>query len=105
MAALADAENDVRQTVGDLSSNGNTFAQEQGTRDSQHETWVRKNGEHSEALEAVDEAQKLVQHLSLGTSFAQLKNRFDAVQKRLTENKTHGALLQPIVTALTELAT
>lgn len=43
--------------------------------------------------------------MSLGSSYAQLKNRFDAVQKKLEENTAHGALFQPIITALTELAT
>ncbi|CAD8079544.1 unnamed protein product [Paramecium sonneborni] len=102
--ALAEAENDVRQTIQDIESNERTFAQEEANRNKAHETWVRKNGEHDDAIAAVDEATKLVQHLSLGATFAELKPKFEAVQKRLIENESHGALFQPIVTALTELA-
>jgi hypothetical protein len=68
--ALGEAEADVKQTIGDINSNENTYAQEEATRNQQHTIWVQKNEEHNEALEAVDEATKLVQHLSLGSSFA-----------------------------------
>lgn len=104
-AALAEAEVDIRQTIKDIEQNEATFAQEQGTRDGQNAIYTRKNDLNVDAIAAVDEATKLVQHLALGTSFSQLKSRFDAVQKRLEENEAHGALFQPIITALTELAT
>lgn len=92
--ALEEAEVDVRETVKDIEQNERTFAQEDGTRNQQHGTWTQKNSEHDEAIAAVDEATKLVQHLSLGTAFSQLKPRFEAVQKRLSENEAHGALFQ-----------
>lgn len=79
-AALAEAEIDVRQTIKDIESNEATFAQEQGTRNGQNAIWTRKHDEVTDAIAAIDEATKLVQHLSLGTSFTQLKGRFDAVQ-------------------------
>ncbi|KAM3138351.1 hypothetical protein pb186bvf_009627 [Paramecium bursaria] len=103
--AQDEAEVDVRQTVQDIESNEKTYAQEDANRNKQHETFVRKNQEHLDAIQAVDEATKLVQHLSLGATFAELRPRFEAVQKKLIENESHGALFQPIVTALTELAT
>jgi hypothetical protein len=95
-AALADAEIDIRQTIKDIESNEATFAQEQGTRNGQNAVWTRKNDELVDAIAAVEEATKLVQHLALGTSFSQLKGRFDAVQKKLQENESHGALFQVI---------
>ena len=93
-AALAEAEIDIRQTIKDLEQNEATFGQEQGTRNGQNAIFTRKNDLNVDAIAAVDEAIKLVQHLSLGTSFSQLKGRFDAVQQRLSENEAHGALFQ-----------
>lgn len=77
--ALAEAEADVRQTLKDIETNEKTYASEQDNRNAQNAVWVRKNGEHEEAIAAVDEATKLVQHLSLGASFIELKPRFEAV--------------------------
>lgn len=44
----------------DIESNEKTYAQEEANRNKAHETWVRKNGEHDDAIAAVDEATKLV---------------------------------------------
>lgn len=63
----------------DIESNEKTYAQEEANRNKAHETWVRKNSEHDDAIAAVDEATKLVQHLSLGATFAELKPKFEAV--------------------------
>lgn len=38
-----------------------------------------------ETLIAIDEATRLVQHLRSGTSFAELQDRFEAVNKKLSE--------------------
>ncbi|CAK56851.1 unnamed protein product (macronuclear) [Paramecium tetraurelia] len=48
---------------------------------------------------------KLIQHLSLGASFVQVKSKYETIHKRLTDNTSHSQLLQPVVAALTELAT
>jgi len=103
--ALAEAEVDVRQTVKDLADNEDTFAREQNTRNNQHAVWARKDGELEELLVAIDEASKLVQHLQLGASFAQVKTRYEGVTKKLNTLSSQEALLKPIIAALTELAT
>jgi DNA-binding MurR/RpiR family transcriptional regulator len=41
----------------------------------------------------------------MGAAFAQVKTRYDAVQKKLQENTAHQALFKPIIAALTELST
>jgi DNA uptake protein ComE-like DNA-binding protein len=102
--ALAEAEDDVRQTVKDISDNEAVFAREEATRNNQHSIWARKDGELEELLIAIDEASKLVQHLQLGASFAQVKTRFDSVNKKLTALQSQEALLKPIIAALSEVA-
>jgi hypothetical protein len=77
--ALAGAEDDLRQTIKDIEQNEATYAREQATRDDQHAVWERKDGEHADALDAVDDAIKLINHLSMGAAFAQVKTRYDAV--------------------------
>jgi hypothetical protein len=45
-------------------------------------------------LAAVDDGIKLIQHLQLGASFAQLKSKYDSVLNKLKENTSHEALLK-----------
>ncbi|CAD8120247.1 unnamed protein product [Paramecium sonneborni] len=100
--ALGEAEQEVRVVTSDIANNEKSFADEQATRNSQHETWVRKDAEHVDQMDAIDEASKIVQHLQAGVAFAQLKSRFEKVQAKLMESK--HALFKPLINALTQLA-
>ncbi|CAD8201294.1 unnamed protein product [Paramecium pentaurelia] len=113
--ALAETETDARQIIQliiiqynkkDVKCNDRTFAQEDTKKNKAHKFWVRKNGENDDAIVVVDETtNQLVQYLSMDATFAELKQKFEALQMRLIENESHGALIQPIVTAQTGLAT
>ncbi|CAD8181774.1 unnamed protein product [Paramecium pentaurelia] len=103
--ALAVSEEDIRVTIQDIANNEVTQAREEATRNQQHETFVSKVAAIDDVIDAIDDAAKLIQHLSLGASFAQIKTKFDSLQKKLSDNTTHSALLQPVIAALTELAT
>ncbi|CAD8148295.1 unnamed protein product [Paramecium octaurelia] len=103
--ALAVSEEDIRVTISDIANNEATYAREEATRNQQHETFVAKVAAIDDVIDAIDEAAKLIQHLSLGASFAQLKSKYDVLHKKLSDNTSHTALLQPVITALTELAT
>ncbi|CAD8088461.1 unnamed protein product [Paramecium primaurelia] len=99
--ALAVSEEDIRVTIQDIANNEATYVGEEATRNQQHETFVFKVA----AIDAIDDAAKLIQHLSLGASFAQIKTKFDTLHKKLSDNTSHFALSQPVIAALTELAT
>ncbi|CAD8176145.1 unnamed protein product [Paramecium pentaurelia] len=103
--ALAVSEEDIRVTIQDIANNEATYAREEATRNQQHETFVAKIAAIDDVIDAIDDAAKLIQHLSLGASFAQIKTKFDSLHKKLSDNTSHSALLQPVITALTELAT
>ncbi|CAD8080463.1 unnamed protein product [Paramecium sonneborni] len=103
--ALAVSEEDIRVVIQDIATNEQTYAREEATRNQQHETFVSKIAAIDDVIDAIDEAAKLIQHLSLGASFVQVKSKYETVHKRLTDNTSHSQLLQPVVVALTELAT
>ncbi len=60
IAALDQAEKNLRETIKDIEGNEALYAREDATRNDQHATWVRKDGEHDDALAAVDDGMKLV---------------------------------------------
>ncbi|CAK58021.1 unnamed protein product (macronuclear) [Paramecium tetraurelia] len=95
--ALGEAEAEVRVVTSDIANNEKSFADESATRQSQHDTWVRKDAEHVDQMDAIDEASKIVQHLQAGVAFAQLKSRFEKVQAKLMESK--HALFKPLINA------
>ncbi|KAM3136200.1 Trichocyst matrix protein T4-A [Paramecium bursaria] len=100
--ALAEAEKEVRVATTDIENNEKSFASEQALRAEQHATWQRKDEEHVDQIDAIDEASKIVQHLQAGVAFAQVKSRFEKVQAKLMESK--HALFKPLISALTQLA-
>lgn len=92
--ALAQSEEDIRVTIADIENNRATYAREEATRQNQHDTYVAKVAAIDDVIEAIDDAAKLIQHLSLGASFAQVRTKFDSLHKRLSDNTSHTALLQ-----------
>lgn len=55
--------------------------------------WVAKDAAIDDVVEAIDDAAKLIQHLSLGASFAQVKTKYEVLHKKLSDNQSHTALL------------
>ncbi|EAR83961.3 trichocyst matrix protein T4-B, putative (macronuclear) [Tetrahymena thermophila SB210] len=74
-------------------------------REDAHERWEQSDKEITEALNALDEATKLIQHMVHGVSFAQIKSRYDKVLEKLTTNKSkHSTLFKPLIIALSQLS-
>ncbi|CAD8111142.1 unnamed protein product [Paramecium primaurelia] len=75
----------------------------QSERDLQYAEFQSKIKDHTEAIAAIDEAYALIEHLSSGSSFIQVKGRFNKVLQRL-QNQSTGLLFQPILTMMTQLS-
>ncbi|CAD8093146.1 unnamed protein product [Paramecium primaurelia] len=75
----------------------------QSERDLQYAEFQLKIKDHTEAISAIDEANAVIEHLSGGSSFIQVKGRFNKVLQRLQSQST-GLLFQPILTMLIQLS-
>jgi hypothetical protein len=101
------ASQDLDNTNTAIDNNARRLEEGQETRDVRHQEWENLNQEYEDAIEAVDEAITLVRHLRAGSSFIQLKGRFQKVQNKFTEHvkkSKHAHLYTPIISALTQLA-
>lgn len=107
LAALAIAEKDLRETMSSLAVNQKRLTEGQAERDTQHEEYASRLADREQGIHALDAAISLLQHLQSGSSFIQLRKRFEKVTTELLEvskkSKT-GHLYTPLITALTELA-
>ena len=104
---LETANNDLDNTDNAIDNNARRLEEGQETRDVRHQEYENVNQEYEDAIEAVDEAITLVRHLRAGSSFIQLKGRFQKVQNKFAEhvkNSKHAHLYTPIISALTQLA-
>ncbi|CAD8167392.1 unnamed protein product [Paramecium pentaurelia] len=77
----------------------------QSERDLQYSEFQTTIKDHNEAISAIDEAYALIEHLANGSSFIQVKGRFNKVINRLTQQSsgiTH--LFLPIINMMSQLA-
>ncbi|CAD8069181.1 unnamed protein product [Paramecium primaurelia] len=76
----------------------------QSERDLQYSEFQSKQKDHIESISSIDEAYALIEHLSGGSSFIQVKNRFTKVLYRLQNQSTStGLLFQPIISMMTQM--
>lgn len=101
---LATAQENHEQTIDDLASNNERYSEGEASRAQENSDYEQKIQDHDEALEAVAEAQQLVQSLQSGALFIQLKNKFSKITAKLKEHKSKHILYQPIIKSMTELA-
>lgn len=101
---LIKANDNYEQTLTDLASNNERYSQGETSRLQENSDYLTKMQDHEAALEAVAEAQQLVQSLRNGALFIQLRNKFNKITTKLKEHKTKHFLYQPIIKSLTELA-
>ncbi|CAD8165751.1 unnamed protein product [Paramecium octaurelia] len=77
----------------------------QSERDQQYAELQSTLKDHNEAISAIDEAYALIEHLANGSSYIQVKGRFNKVINRLTQQSSGIIrLLQPIITMMSQLA-
>jgi len=106
-AALEIAQKDLTETMNALNLNGRRLNEGQHERDAQHSDYAKFLSEHEQGVKALDGAIQLLQHLQSGSSFVQLKHRFEKVTQELVEvakSSSKGNLYTPLITALAELA-
>lgn len=105
--ALNVALKDLKDTLAALALNQQRLREGQAERDQQHQTYTKALLDRENGIKVLDGAIQLAQHLQAGSSFAQLKKRFDSVQNELVETSkqsSFGHLYTPLITALSELA-
>jgi len=98
---------DLDETNRAINLNDQRLKVGQAERDQQHGDYAKQMGEHEQGVKALDGAIQLLQHLQSGTSFVQLKSRFERVTAELVETSktsSRGHLYEPLISALTELA-
>jgi hypothetical protein len=106
-AALTITLKDLEETIRALNLNNQRLSSGQVERDEQHKEYANILAEHEQCVKALDGAIQLLQHLQSGTSFVQLKKRFEKVTAELVEtskSSSKGHLYEPLISALTELA-
>eukprot|EP01016_Furgasonia_blochmanni_P039044 TRINITY_DN47_c0_g1_i3.p2 TRINITY_DN47_c0_g1~~TRINITY_DN47_c0_g1_i3.p2 ORF type:complete len:431 (-),score=225.07 TRINITY_DN47_c0_g1_i3:131-1351(-) len=105
--SLEIANEDLDNTNNAIDNNQRRIDEGQETRDVRHQEFENLNQEYEDSIEVVDEAISLVRHLRAGSSFIQLKGRFQKVQGKFAEHvkkSKHAHLYTPIISALTQLA-
>eukprot|EP01017_Pseudomicrothorax_dubius_P001391 TRINITY_DN0_c45_g1_i7.p1 TRINITY_DN0_c45_g1~~TRINITY_DN0_c45_g1_i7.p1 ORF type:complete len:372 (+),score=132.84 TRINITY_DN0_c45_g1_i7:43-1158(+) len=106
-ASLNVAEKDLRETINALNLNQQRLTQGQAQRDQEHNEYTNALAEHQQGIKALDGAIQLLNHLQSGTSFVQLKKRFERVTAELLETQKasrNGHLYSPLIQALADLA-
>lgn len=102
---LSQTEDDYKQILQDLSSNTERYDEDEQTRSKQHETYLLKSHDYTEALEALDECNSLLEHLKSGSSLIQMKKKLEKVKEKLTQHHLlHKTLYNPLISSLTEIA-
>ncbi|CAD8077211.1 unnamed protein product [Paramecium sonneborni] len=97
--------NKIAEVSVEIEENSKKTNAGQSERDLQYAEFQSKIKDHTEAIAAIDEAYALIEHLSGGSSFIQVKGRFNKVLSRLQNQSTSsGLLFQPILTMMTQLS-
>eukprot|EP01017_Pseudomicrothorax_dubius_P037125 TRINITY_DN53_c0_g1_i1.p1 TRINITY_DN53_c0_g1~~TRINITY_DN53_c0_g1_i1.p1 ORF type:complete len:372 (-),score=137.43 TRINITY_DN53_c0_g1_i1:253-1368(-) len=105
--ALDQANVDLREAIKGLQVNDKRLSTGQSERENQNAAYNQATEEHEQGIKAIDAALKLLNHLKSGTSFIQLKRKFEAVTDQLVETQhssSKGHLYTPLIESLTQLA-
>ncbi|CAD8098346.1 unnamed protein product [Paramecium sonneborni] len=96
--------NKIAEVSVEIEENQRKTNEGQSERDLQYSEFQSKQKDHLESITAIDEAYSLVEHLSSGSSFIQVKGRFTKVLSRLQNQSTSaGLLFQPIISMMTQM--
>lgn len=97
--------NKIAEVSVEIEENAKKTNAGQSERDLQYAEFQSKQKDHQEAVAAVDEAYALIEHLSGGASFIQVKGRFSKVLSRLqNQSSGSGLLFQPILSMMAQLS-
>lgn len=102
---LTRCEKNYKEIVKDLNENTERYEDSEKTRSQQHINYLQRSKDFEEALEALDEANSLLQHLKSGSALIQMKKKLEKVKEKLTQNSMfHTNLYNPLISSLTEIA-
>jgi hypothetical protein len=89
-----------------IADNEKSTAEGTALRESQHALYVDDLADNIDAIEASKEAIQLLNALRAGTSFVQLKNKFQKVSEKLdnTKSSKHAHIYTPIIKALAQIS-
>jgi len=102
---LAQAKLSLNQAATDLDETNAALEAGAAQRESEHAAWVNADFEHTEAINALEEASKLIKHLIHGVSFAQIRERYTKVEEALKNNARHASLFKPLIASLAAIST
>ena len=102
---LKRTQNTYNQIIDDLNENTDRYDDYERTRNKQHEAYLQKSHDYGEALDALDEANSLLEHLKAGSTLIQMKKKLEKVKEKLTQHHLlHSSLYNPLINSLTEIA-
>jgi len=79
-----------------------SIANGKDSREESHQRWAQNNELLTEQIAALEEATKLVDHLTHGVKFNQVKVRYEKAMTRLTSSSSKNpSLFKPLVSSLT----
>jgi flagellin-specific chaperone FliS len=96
----------LESVIAAIADNEHQTEEGKALRTSQHELYVVDLADNIDAIEASKEAIQLLNALRAGTSFVQLKNKFQKVSEKLdnTKNSKHAHIYTPIIKALAQIS-
>ncbi len=105
-ASLARLQEHLAAVVAQLESNERRTSEGTAQREQQHALYESDLADNIDAISACQEAIQLLNALRSGTSFVQLKNKFQKVAERLQSTKTskHTHVYTPLIKALAQIS-
>jgi len=104
-AALVNLHAHLDEVEAFLEANERRTADGTAQREQQHATYETDLANNIDAIDACSQAISLLNAMRAGTSFIQLKNKFQKVQERLeaTKSSTHSHIYTPLIKALAQI--
>jgi len=105
-AALEKLYDDLAQNEADIKTNERRTEEGTAQRQQQHDLYVKDLADNNDAIEACSLAIQLLNSLRSGTSFVQLKSKFEKVTEKLQSTKSinHAHIYTPIIKALAQIS-
>lgn len=102
---LNKCEKNYKVIVDDLNKNTERYEGYETSRNIHHLDYIQKVKDYDEAIEALDEANSLLEHLKSGSALIQMKKKLEKVKEKLAQHHIlHTNLYNPLISSLTEIA-
>ena len=102
---LKRTDENYQQILEDLSQNTERYDENEQVRNKQHDSFSKKQNDYEEAVQAIDEANSLLEHLKSGSTLIQMKKKLEKVKEKLSQQHLlHTSLYNPLISSLSEIA-